>query len=307
MLTGNDRITVEKKGVDSVQMARYFNMIMLTNGECPMMHSYDDRRVTYYRLEVKLRDTVMAAGYSGIDAFIEALRTEVTEFWAIMLKTKIKTSWQNNNLQDNVYNKQLLMMHPFGKLLMKIIDGDWDTIEFQLNENVQDKMVMANNMDLVENIKANYNNFSLIDMDLINKYILSLNYKVHRNVIEFINTNQLHRFGVDVVKHDGFMKIKIDKIKLVECTSTKNNLGDLYPQFNEDNIHATLDIKKVQKESEAYRSVGAESTSGLTSSNVSPGEGLFTSIGAKTINDAPTFVSNIVPPLMGPKLDPNMM
>ena len=318
-LTGNDRITVEKKGIDSTQMKKYFNMIMLTNGECPIIHSYDDRRMSYYRLEVKLKDTVRSAGFDGINTFIDALRSEVTEFWAIILKTKIKTAWSTNNNQDNVFNKQLLMMHPFGKLVSKIIEGDWDSIEFQLNENVHDKMIMANNMEMVEEIKTNYNNFGMIGMDLINKYILSLNYKVHRNVIEYITSNQLHRFGIDVLKHEGFMKIKIDKNKLKESIYIKNNLGDLYSEFNEDNIHETLNIKKVVDTSlPTHRTVGAENVSNATVNNVSPGEGIF-AIGATTIDNIPNngYVSSIVPPLMGgstsgiqampPKIDQNMM
>ena len=317
MLTGNNRITVEKKGVDSTQMTKYFNMIMLTNGDCPMMHSYDDRRVSYFRLEVKLKNTVEAAGYKSIDAFIEALRTEVTELWAIMLKTRTKSAWTNHNHQDNVYNKQLLMMHPFGKLVMKIIDGDWDTIEFQLNENCTDKMIMANNMQMVQEIKSNYFQSGMISMDLINKYIASLSYKVHRNVIEFINTNQLHRFGINVIKHEEFMKVKIDKDLLITSTHVKNNLGDLFPEFNEDNINKTLNIKEVNKqEANDYRTVGTEnihsSTTGInTSSNVSPGAGLFAAsepvvIGSPSV--VPSVGPSVVPPLFaGPKIDQNMM
>ena len=90
---------------------------------------------------------------------------------------------------------------------------------------------MANNMEMVEEIKSNYNTHGMIGMDLINKYILSLNYKVHRNVIEYITSNQLHRFGIDVLKHEGFMKIKIDKNKLKETekelTITKTNKNAL--------------------------------------------------------------------------------
>ncbi len=321
LLTGNSRITVEKKGVDSAQMQKYFNMIMLTNGECPIIHSYDDRRVSYFRLEVKLKNTVEAAGYKSIDAFIEALRTEVTELWAIMLKTKTITQWTNHNHQDNVYNKQLLMMHPFGKLVMKIIEGDWDTIEFQLNENCTDKMIMANNMQMVQEIKTNYFQSGMISMDLINKYIASLSYKVHRNVIEFINTNQLHRFGINVIKHEEFMKVKIDKDLLIKSTSIKNNLGDLFPEFNEDNINKTLNIKEVNKMSgEVHKLVGTEnihtSTTGIVSNqvnNVSPGQGLFATGVDKTFDgvniqtQGQPYVSHIVPPLMGSKTPSDMM
>lgn len=321
LLTGNSRITVEKKGVDSAQMQKYFNMIMLTNGECPMMHSYDDRRVSYFRLEVKLKNTVEAAGYKSIDAFIEALRTEVTELWAIMLKTKTITQWTNHNHQDNVYNKQLLMMHPFGKLVMKIIDGDWDTIEFQLNENCTDKMIMANNIQMVQEIKTNYFQSGMISMDLINKYIASLSYKVHRNVIEFINTNQLHRFGINVIKHEEFMKVKIDKDLLIKSTYVKNNLGDLFPEFNEDNINKTLNIKEVNKmNGEVHRTVGTEnihtSTTGVISNmanNVSPGQGLFATGSDKTFDgqtintQEKPYVSQIVPPLFGPNSSNDLM
>ena len=244
LLTGNEYVTVEKKGVDSQQMLRYFNMVMLTNGECPIIHTYDDRRITYFRLEVKLLTTILEAGFTSIESFLDSLRSEVTDFWAILLKTNIKHKWSHNNLQDNVFNKQILLMHPFGKLVLKIIEGDWDYIEFQLNENVHDKLVMAHNNDMINEIKHNYSTTGMIGMDLINKYIQSLNYKVHRNVIEFVNSNQLHRFGIEVVKHDSYMKIKINKDKLLEVTTIKNNLGNLFSKFDEDHINETLNIKK---------------------------------------------------------------
>ncbi len=310
LLTGNSRITVEKKGFDSTQMQKYFNMIMLTNGECPIIHSYDDRRVSYFRLEVKLKNTVEAAGYKSIDTFIEALRNEVTELWAIMLKTKTKSQWTNHNHQDNVYNKQLLMMHPFGKLVMKIIEGDWDTIEFQLNENCTDKMIMANNMQMVQEIKNNYFSSGMISMDLINKYIASLSYKVHRNVIEFITTNQLHRFGINVIKHEEFMKVKVDKDLLISSTHVKNNLGDLFPEFNEDNINKTLNIKDVNKSNgEVYKTVGTENVQ----RNPIPAEGLFATGVDKTFDgvtiqsQGQPYVSSIVPPLMGSKTPSDLM
>jgi len=298
-LTGNDKVTVEKKGVDSQQLQRYFNMIMLTNGECPMMHTYDDRRVTYFRLEVKLLTTVLEAGFASIEDFIETLRTEVTMFWAILVKTKIEHKWSHNNLQDNVFNKQLLMMHPFGKLVTKIIEGDWDTIEFQLNENVQDRTVMANNNDMINEIKNNYHNAGMISMDLINKYIHSLNYKSHRNVIEYINANQLHRFGIEVIKHDGFMKMKIDKTKIIEKTTIDNNIGKLFEKFNSDNINDTLNLKRSHDSDEA--------NSGNLSTNNAPG--IYSNL-SSTANSNPLGIplnlGSLTPPALN-NIDNNLM
>ena len=48
---------IEKKGVDTVKKKKMFNTIMITNGDSPINHPYNERRFTYYRLDVSLLDT----------------------------------------------------------------------------------------------------------------------------------------------------------------------------------------------------------------------------------------------------------
>lgn len=240
LISGNKFIQVEKKGVDSSKKMRHFNMIMFTNGDTPLHHPSNDRRISYFRLDVTLEDSVKYAGYEFIDDFIDDLRGEVAEFWAIMVKTKTRKEWNNMNIKDNQFNKQILLMHPFGKLVIKLVENDWEYIRLQMNENVSDPMVIQANLEMLALIKTNFEQNGNIDLTLVNRYIHSLNFRSYLGVQQFIDINQLHKNGITKVTTATSVKIVIDKNKVANLIHMNNNLGNLYDAYSPENINKTL-------------------------------------------------------------------
>lgn len=250
LLTGNKYIQLEKKGVDSSKAERHFNMIMTTNGDSPMMHPSNDRRMTYFRLDVTLLDSIKHLGFEYIDDFIDALKDEVQELWTILVKTTPKREWINQNLKDNQFNKQILMMHPFGRLVIKIIEGDWADIQLQLNENTDDSMVITANLEMVKTIKETFERDGTIDLTLINRYIKSLPFKSYTSVQQFININALGKNGITTITTDSAVKIHIDQKKLLNLIKMSNNLGTLFECYNDENYEKTLALVNSHEEEE---------------------------------------------------------
>ena len=240
LLSGNDWVQVEKKGIDSVQVKRHFNFIMTTNGETPMKHPSNDRRITYFRCDVPLVDSVKQYGYDDINDFMDDMKDELTEFWAILVKTKRKREWVHMNLKDNQFNKQVLLQHPFGKLVIKIIEGDWTDIKFQLSANITDHVMIQANNDMMTEMHDTYTMSQEIDLTLINKYISSMNYKDYKSVLDFIKYNKLELNGIRIKDNGSSMKIVLDVDKIKNLIYMKNNLGDLFDCYNDANINNTL-------------------------------------------------------------------
>jgi len=239
-LSGNDKIQLEKKGVDSVQKDKYFNMVMLTNGDTPLKHPSNDRRITYFRLDASMDLTINYTPWETINDFIDVLQTEAREFWAILLKTKSVSKWEQMNLKDNQFNKQILQMHAFGEFALKVINNEWDDIEFQLNEKVIDEDVETMNSNTVLSIRNEFEQTNMIGLTLINKYLASLKYQSYITIENFIKQNQLHKNGISMVKHQGRMKIKIEREKAKRLIYMPNNLGKLFDDFKDKNIDKTL-------------------------------------------------------------------
>ena len=242
LLTGNPYIQVEKKGIDSQKMKKHFNLLMMTNGETPIIHPSNDRRITYFRCDVTLLDSSKHAGFETIDDFIEALKEEVPEFWAILVKTTPKPEWNNQNLKDNQFNKQILMMHPFGKLLIKMLDNEWDEIKLQMNENESDPLVITSNLEMIDNIKNEFESTGTINLTLINRYIRSLNFKTYVSVQQFIKNNALTKNGIEIKNTSSSVVIHINKYKLKNLIKMENNLGRLFDCYNSENIDKTLSL-----------------------------------------------------------------
>jgi len=238
--SGNNTLQLEKKGIDSMKVKKHFNFIMFSNTESPMKHPSDDRRVTYFRLDATLKDTVKYAGCDDIGQFIDEMREEMTEFWALITKTKHIEEWSQNNLKDNQFNRQILLMHPFGRLLIKIVENKWDDISLQMNENIDDGLLITANLEMVEAIKEEYNSFGTIDLPLINRYIKSLSSKSYTGVQQFIDTNALHKSGITYTVTKTSVKIVINKAKAKALITMDNNLGKLYDDYKSDKIEKTL-------------------------------------------------------------------
>jgi len=240
MLSGNQWIQIEKKGVDSAKVERHFNMLMLTNGDTPLSHPSNDRRMTYFRGDISLADSIKYTEHENINDLISAMQDERQEFWAILCKTTSILEWEQMNLKDNQFNKQILMMHPFGKLVIKIIEDDWTDIRLQMNENAEDAMVIQANLEMVDNIKHSFDTTGQIDLTLINKYIKSLPFKSFKSVLQFIKTNALDYNGIEILTDSASVKICIDKEKIKNLIKMSNNLGNLFPEYNDENIENTI-------------------------------------------------------------------
>lgn len=264
LLTGNEYIQVEKKGVDSQKMKKHFNLLMMTNGETPIIHPSNDRRITYFRCDVTLLDSIKHAGFETIDEFIVALREEVPEFWAILVKTAPKTEWNNQNLKDNQFNKQILMMHPFGKLLIKMLDNEWEEIKLQMSENEGDPLIITSNLEMIEHIKNEFESTGTINLTLINKYIKSLNFKTYVSVQQFIKNNALTKNGIEIKNTSTSVIIHINKYKLKNLIEMENNLGKLFDCYNPENIDKTLSLVNAHKELDDEKVVEVLNDVGLT-------------------------------------------
>lgn len=258
LLSGNGYIQLEKKGVDSSKVRRHFNMIMMTNGESPMTHPANDRRMSYFRLDVTLADSVKHLGFEFIDDFIDALKDEMQEFWTILVKTTPKREWINMNLKDNQFNKQILLMHPFGRLVIKILEDDWADIQLQLNENTDDAMVITANLEMVKTIRASFEAEGTIDLTIINKYLKSLNFKSYTSVQQFITNNQLGKNGISTLTTDTAVKIVINKHKLKNLINMDNNLGNIFDCYARDNLESTLALVNAHAEEEKEAEVYAQ-------------------------------------------------
>ncbi len=244
--TGNDWLQVEKKGVDMVKKKKHFNFIILTNGDTPLRHPNDDRRTTYFRGDVSLMQSIQSTEYDDIKHFIDCLRLEVKEFWAIIANVKLNSAWEEGNLKNNQFNKQILKMHPFGKLVIQLIEEDWDTISVQLNENVTDEMIIKSNSEMIASIRKSFYEQGYISLTMINKYIHSLNYKSFVGVQDFINRNSLDTKGIRGEMKNGTIVVHIDRHKLDRLIHMDSNLGLLFPEYKNDKYEDT--IKRLKNE-----------------------------------------------------------
>jgi hypothetical protein len=247
LLTGNNTVRVEKKGVDAQIVARRFNICMFTNGSEPVRHSATDRRCVYFKLEHTLEATLTKLGFNSIDEFIEKIKNEVHKFWGIIIKTKLHKPWINHNLKNGQYMYQIFMMHPFGKLVLKIIENKWDEISLQLNEKQKELQDEKINMALLQNIESAFFNGEPLSLITINKYLDAMSWKSSTSIQDFINKNNLQKHGIKIIIDSDSIKIQLDAQKLQELVFQENNLVELIPEFAVPKIK-TLDELRIEME-----------------------------------------------------------
>lgn len=248
MLTGNDTIRVEKKGVDAQIMPRRFNICMFTNGTEPVRHSITDRRCVYYKLEHTLAATLTKLGFNSIIEFVEKIKLEVHKFWGIIIKTRLHSPWLANNIKNGQYMYQLFMMHPFGKLILKIIENKWDEISLQLNEKQKELQDEKINMALLQNIENAFFNDEPLPLITINKYLDAMSWKSSTSIQDFINKNHLQSHGIKIIIDNDSIKIKLDAQKLQELIFQENNLSELIPEFAVGKIKTLDELKEEMDE-----------------------------------------------------------
>ena len=244
LLTGNNTVRVEKKGVDAQIMARRFNICMFTNGTEPVRHSVTDRRCVYFKLEHTLAATLTKLGYESINDFIDKIRSEVHKFWGIIIKTKLHKPWINHNLKNGQYMYQIFMMHPFGKLVLKIIENKWDEISLQLNEKQKELQDEKVNMQLLQNIEMAFFNGEPLPLITINKYLDAMSWKSSTSIQDFINKNNLQSHGIRIIVDNDSIKIKLDAQKLQELVFQENNLSEVIPEFAVPKIKSLEELRE---------------------------------------------------------------
>ncbi len=253
LLTGNSKILVEKKGVDVTNKDRHFNFLFFSNGEVPVRHPAMDRRITYFKNEISLLKSCEAWGIS-IDTFIDRVQSELVEFWSIIYKTELNKDYTMTNAKNGQFWEQIMKMHPFGNLVMKLINKDWNDIALQLNENVSEPAMMQANLNLLVTIKDQFESEGKLSLTLINRYLQSMNYKVKTSIQYYIQVNHLEEFGVSINVEESDVNIIINKKKVAKAISVDNLLVKEFPmilkqkdvsileaQVQENHIDATLD------------------------------------------------------------------
>lgn len=235
LLTGNDKMLIEKKGVDAVSKSRFFNILFFSNGEIPVRHPAMDRRISYFNNEITLLELVGSFGIT-IDQFVQNIKEELQDFWGTLLCTNINLPQGMSNNKDGLFYEQIFKMHPFGALVIKLMSDEWKEIALQLNENVSDPTMMKSNLELLEQIKHQFQKDGSIALTLINRYLQSLNYKYKTSIQKYIQLNGLENFGVGIDIHNDEVIIHIDKVKLKNSLKIENILfkenKDLSKKFN---------------------------------------------------------------------------
>ena len=250
MLTGNDMVRVEKKGIDTVVRQRKFNICMFTNSEVPIRHPMSDRRCVYFKLEHPLPHTLRKLNDPEVQSpkdFIRKISEEIHKFWGIIIKTKIVERWTEENLKNGVFINQILMMHPFGRLVCKILENDWDSIGLQLNERQKEAQEEAFNMKLLSEIKENFYNGDPIPLIVINKYLDAMAWKSTTSIQQFLQQNRLHEYGINIIVDPTSIKIKLDIEKLQEVIFQENNLAEVIPEFK---VKSKMTLQELREEHE---------------------------------------------------------
>jgi hypothetical protein len=235
LLTGNDKILIEKKGVDATNKTRHFNILFFSNGEVPLRHPAMDRRITYFRQDIPLLASCETWGIT-IDEFTERVGSEMVEFWAIIVNTELDRKLAMSNSKNGQFWKQILMQHPFGALVVKLMNGEWEDIALQLNENVSDSAEMKVNLNLLLTIKDQFETTGQISLTLINRYLQSLNFRMKQSIQKFIQINHLSEFGISILVDSDDVKIKVDKNKVFESLKVKNVLKVAYPKTAKEEV-----------------------------------------------------------------------
>lgn len=256
LLTGNDKILVEKKGIDAVNKERHFNFLFFSNGEVPVRHPAMDRRITYFKNEYSLLRSCETWGVT-IDELVGHVKEELVDLWAIIYKTKLDHGWTMANKKNGQFWEQIMKMHPFGNLIMKLIKEEWQDIALQINENVSEPASMQSNLELLKTIREQFNRNGQLSLTLINRYLQSMNYKVKTSIQAYIQLNHLDEFGINILVESDDVKIVIDKKKVTEAVTVRNLLQRSYPGVakGEDN---TLAAESLESEVEVLTSTFIE-------------------------------------------------
>ena len=244
LITGSDKLLIEKKGVDTQSKTKKLNIMMFSNGQVPARHPSSDRRMVYFNSEITLLELTESLGLS-IEEFISNIKEELETFWAIILNNKLNKPKAMTNLKNATFWVQILRQHPAGELILKMLGSEWKEIGLQLNENVSDPIMMKNNLELLEQIKDQFSKSGRISLTLINRYLQSLNYKVSTSVQRFLGNNNLEFFGISIEIKNSEVLLIIDKKKLKDSLNVNNIILEEIPEITKKIKRVQTKIKKM--------------------------------------------------------------
>jgi len=249
LLSGNDKILIEKKGVDATNKTRHFNILFFSNGEVPLRHPAMDRRITYFNNEISLLASCESWGFT-IDDFVERVKSEMVDFWAYIYKTEVNQKMAMANSKNGQFWKQILLQHPFGSLVVKLMNNEWESVALQLNEGVQDPAELKANLELLQTIKQQFESTGKVSLTLINRYLHSLNFKMKQSIQKFIEINHLPEFGITISVETDDVKISINKRKVQQSLKIKNVLKAAYPKTAKEEV-SSLEAELAMEQTDA--------------------------------------------------------
>jgi hypothetical protein len=234
LLSGNRKIKIERKGVDVQEAIRHFNFLMFSNRETPSYITAQERRFSFFNSTIPLPASVHhLKDVSDIEELIENIQLELPHFFAILYKLQIDKRWSNMNTKDGTFWRVLLSGHTFGKLILTIMDNNWDSLALQLSENISDNTRLQIALDILFDLRNSFEQKGELPLTLINRYIESLNYKNRSSAAEFIRINQLSDIGINVKVNSKEVYVKIDIEMLKVIISNHNVLYDILPDLDE--------------------------------------------------------------------------
>jgi len=248
LLSGNRKIKIERKGVDVQEAIRHFNFLMFSNRETPSYITAQERRFSFFNSTISLPQSVSKLkDVVDIDDLISKMQEELNDFFAILYKLKIDKRWSNMNTKDGTFWRVLLSGHTFGKLILTIMDNNWDSLALQLSENISDDTRLQMSLELLFDLKNSFEKKGELPLTLINRYIESLNYKNRMSAAEFIRTNQLSDVGITVKVNSKEVYVKIDVDNLKNHIEHHNVLYDIIPDLDSTNEHTGIIEKDISK------------------------------------------------------------
>ncbi len=229
MLSGNRKIKIEKKGIDTFDVERRFNFMTFSNREVPAYINTQERRFTFFYTSIPLTATVNILG-KDIDEFTSKVENELETFYGILLNTVTEKKWENMNIKDGTFYRVMFSGHSFGRLVLTILDNSWDSLVLQLTENASDEGTMASVMSMVDELRMIFEKEGKLPLALVNRYMDSLNYKNKSSVADFVRQNNLNKFIRTKVGAKGIM-IELEVAELRKLIETRNVLLDLYQEM----------------------------------------------------------------------------
>ena len=260
MLSGNRKIKIEKKGVDAVDAERHFNFITFSNRLVPAYINSQERRFSFFETTIPLSITVSALGLS-VSQFIEKVKEELPLFFAIMSNVVVNEEWINMNIKDGTFYSVMFRGHGFGRLLMTIVNNDWQSLSIQLTENMKDEAQINSSIALVHEMETHFTNTGKIPLPLINRYLDSLNYKARMSISDFIRDNKLTNM-VSMESQGQNVYVVVDVEKLKKMIESENVIIELMKNFGIDiaepesaDVYQLLDGSEESFEQEACSKV----------------------------------------------------